>query len=495
LKIFLFGNQFVKREMTKFPRFIVKAFFLFFILAVSPAFGQENLPALIKKVEPSIVVILTYNREGKILGQGSGFFINKEGDVITNYHVLQEANRAVIRTIDGKEYPIKKILAEDKEGDLIRVSVDISEEAVSPLTLATQVPEVGERVIVIGTPLGLDKTVSDGIVSAVRAMPKFGNIIQVTAPISPGSSGSPVINMKGEVIGIATFFIIAGQNLNFAIPGERIARLTMGQGESLSEREEGRMKDWLASAEGLYTIGLRFLWAEDYEKALAYFIEAVKRNPDHAQSYFQIGYCLTKLGQYKEAMDSYQQAIRIQPNDGEIYNNLCFAYGKVGRFDEARKSCGQAIRLKPDLAEAHNNLGWAYQMLGRYQEAIQSCKEAIRLKPDFVMAHYNLGNNYSALKKYEEAIASYKETIHIQFDYAEGHLNLGAAYFQTGRFEEAIVSYRQAIQLKPSLPEAHLNLGMSYLKLGDRGSAIEEYKILKELDKGLANRLFNLIYE
>jgi tetratricopeptide (TPR) repeat protein len=481
--------------MTKFSRFIFKPLFLSFLLAASTASGQENLPTLIKKVEPSIVVILTYNREGKILGQGSGFFINKEGDVITNYHVLQEANRAVIRTTDGRDYPIKKVLAEDTEGDLIRVSVDISEEAVSPLILATQLPEVGERVIVIGTPLGLDKTVSDGIVSAVRAMPKFGNIIQVTAPISPGSSGSPVINMKGEVIGIATFFLVAGQNLNFAIPGERIAKLTMGQGESLPEREEGRIKDWLASAEGIYTVGLHYLLAEDYEKALSYFIESTKRNPQKALSFFWIGYCLGRLGQYQEAIEPYKQAIRIQPNDGEIYNNLCFAYGKVGRFDEAIESCRQAIQLKPDLAEAQNNLGWTYQIVGRYQEAIQSCKEAIRLKPDFVLAHYNLGNNYSALKKYEEAIKSYKETIRIQFDYAEGHLNLGAAYFHTGRFEEAIVSYKQAVRLKSSLPEAHLNLGMSYLKLGDRGSAIEEYKILRELDKGLANRLFNLIYE
>ncbi len=481
--------------MTKSPRLIIQTFFLFFILAASRAIGQENLPALIKKVEPSIVVILTYNREGKILGQGSGFFINQEGDVITNYHVLQEANRAVIRTTDGKEYPVKKVLAEDKEGDLIRVSVNIPEEAVAPLAMATRPPEVGERIIVIGTPLGLDKTVSDGIVSAIRAMPKFGNIIQVTAPISPGSSGSPVINMRGEVIGVATFFIIAGQNLNFAIPGERIARLTRSQGESLSEREEGRIKDWLASAEGLYVIGLRFLWAENYEKALAYFVEVVQRNPDHGLSYFQIGYCLSRLGKYKEAIDSYQQAIRIQPKDGETYNNLCSAYGKIGRFDEAVESCGEAIRLNPDLAEAHNNLGWAYRMTGHYREAIQSCKEAIRLKPGFVLAHYNLGNNYSSLRRYEEAIASYKESIRIQFDYAEGHLNLGAAYFQTGRFEEAIVSYKQAIRLKPSLAEAHLNLGMSYLKLGDRGLAIEEYKILKELDKELANRLFNLIYE
>jgi tetratricopeptide (TPR) repeat protein len=469
--------------------------FLFLILVVSPAVGQENLPVLIKKVEPSIVVILTYTKEGKNLGQGSGFFFNKEGDVITNSHVLQEASRAVIRTIEGREYSVKKVLVEDKEGDLIRISVDILGEAVRPLPVTTRLPDVGERIIVIGTPLGLDKTVSDGIVSAVREIPAFGNIIQVTAPISPGSSGSPVINMKGEVIGIATFFVIAGQNLNFAIPGERIAKLAMGQGITLPEREEGRMKDWLASAEGLYVIGLRFLWAEEYEKAIPYFLETIKRNPELPQAYFQIGYCLAKLRQYQEAIEPYKQALRITPRDADIHNNLCVAYGMVGRYEEAIETCKQAIQLKANFAEAHNNLGWTYQMLGRYQEAIQSFKQAIRLKPDFAQAHNNLGKSYSALKKYEEAIESFKETIRIQFDYAEGHSNLGAAYFHIGRFEEAIASYKQAVRLKPSLAEAHLNLGMSYLKLGDRGSAMEEYKILRGLNQELANKLFNLIYE
>lgn len=481
--------------MSKSLSVIASFLFLLFIFIGSPCMGQESLPVLIKKVEPSIVVVLIYNKEGKLLGQGSGFFINQEVDVITNYHVLQEAAQAVIKTNDGKEYPIEKIVAEDREGDLIQVSITIPKELVHPLSTLTTLPEVGERIIVIGTPLGLDKTVSDGIVSAIREIPGFGKIIQVTAPISPGSSGSPVINMKGEVMGVATFFIMAGQNLNFAIPGERIARLTRGEGETLSEHKEGRAKDWLASAEGLYTLGLRFLWAENYEKALFYFMEAVKRNPDHAQAYFQMGYCLTRLGKHKEAIGPYQQAIRIKPEDPDVHSNLCVVYGKVGLYGDALKSCKQAIQLKPDLAEAHNNLGWSYQRLGHYQEAIQSCKEAIRLKPDFVLAHYNLGNNYAALKKYEEAIDSYKEAIRIKFDYAEGHLDLGAAYFHTGRFEEAIASYKQAIQLKPSLAEAHLNLGMSYLRSGDRGSAIEEYKILRGLNQELANKLFNLIYE
>ena len=217
-------------------------FFLFSLTAASPAMGQENLPALIKKIEPSIVVIFTYNREGKVLGQGTGFFINKEGDVITNYHVLQNASHAEIIISDGGKYPVKKILAEDKEGDLLRVSVDIPEDKVRPLLVSPTFPEVGERIFVIGTPLGLDKTVSDGIVSAVREIPQIGKIIQVTAPISFGSSGSPVIDMNGRVIGVASFFIRDGQNLNFAIPAERINRLTRGLEKAFPSGKKAGLK-------------------------------------------------------------------------------------------------------------------------------------------------------------------------------------------------------------------------------------------------------------
>lgn len=468
--------------------------FLFSLFAVSSSFGQENLPAVVRRVEPSAVVILTFDKEGKLLGQGSGFFISKNGDVITSRHVLQGAKRAEVKTANGKVYAVKKVLAEDAEGDLIRVSADIPGDSVHPLSVSSVFPEVGERIIVIGSPFGLEMTVSDGIVSAIREIPEFGKIIQVTAPISAGSSGSPVVNMKGEVIGVATFFIVAGQNLNFAIPVERIAKLAPGEGQLLSAREERRIEEWVVSPEGLYATGLRYLWVEEYEKALPYFVEVVKKNANHADAYFQIGYCQGKLGRYQEAIEPYKQAIRIKP-DADTYNNLCMAYAILERYAEAVASCKEAILLKPDLAEAHNNLGWSYHKLGHYQEAIQSCKQAIHMKPDFAMAHYNLGNNHFALGEHQEAIESYKQAIRIKFDYAEAHLNLGAAYNRMGRYEEAIESYRQAIRIKPRLAEAHLDLGMTYLRTGDRGSALEEYKILKDLDKNFANKLFNLIYE
>jgi len=202
--------------------------------------AQEKLTEIVKKIEPSTVVILTYGKEGKMIGQGSGFFISQSGDIITNGHVLNGVHRAEVKTARGKVYPIMMIVGEDKEADIIRVSVNIPIESIHPISISRSIPEVGERVAVIGNPLGLERTVSDGIVSAVREIPAFGKVYQITAPISPGSSGSPVVNMKGEVIGVATFQFVEGQNLNFAIPGERIARLKTEKGKTLDQWKMGK---------------------------------------------------------------------------------------------------------------------------------------------------------------------------------------------------------------------------------------------------------------
>jgi tetratricopeptide (TPR) repeat protein len=484
-----------RSQFSQFFFLIFGAFFLTSLGGVSPALPQADLPDLIKKAEPSIVVILTFDQKGKRFGQGTGFFIAKNGDLITNYHVLHRASRSQVKLPSGEEYAVKRVVAEDPDGDLVRVSVDIPEEKVAPLPISSTPPLVGEKVVVIGTPLGLDQSVSDGIVSAIREVPGFGKIIQMTAPISPGSSGSPVLNMKGEVVGVVTFLLVAGQNLNFAIPGDRIPQMPLGEGKTLSEREAMRKSEAFTEATQSYANGLRYLWAGKCDLALPYFIEAAQKNPNHPGAFFQIGYCLARMGKNQEALGPYQRAQELRPKDPAVYNNLCGVLGQLGRYGEAGEACRQALQIAPDLAEAHNNLAWIYHRQARYPEAVESSKQAIRLQPDFAEAHYNLGNGYSGLKRYDQAAEAYKQALRLEYDYAEAHLNLGAAYNQMGRYEEAIDSYKRALLLKPLMPEGHLNLGMTYLKLGDKGSAIEEYKILKEVDKEMANRLFNLIYE
>jgi len=401
-------------------------FCLLFLLVsiIAPCHAQEKLPEIIKKVQPSTVLILTYDEDGKVKAQGSGFFISKNGDIITNRHVVEDASRAEIKIGEGKVYAITGIVAEDKEYDLIRASVDIAPELVNPIKLSYSIPEVGEQVIVIGSPLGLEKTVSDGIVSAVREIPRFGKIIQITAPLSPGSSGSPVVNLKGEVIGIATFQILEGQNLNFAVPSERITKLELAKEKTLAEWKSSRRKEWLASAEGLYYTGLLHLWTEDFEKALIYFQKAVEKDPNYADAYFQIGYCYGQLKQYNDAIKAYKQAIRIKPDYAEAHYSLGVAYGSLGRWSEEIESYKQAIRIKPDYAEAHYGLGAACGHLGRYSEAIESYKEAIRIKPDLAEAHFSLGLAYIITGDKSSSLDEYKILKEINKELANKLFNL-----------------------------------------------------------------------
>ena len=154
---------------------------------------------------------------------------------------MEGASQAEVRTSQDRRLPVTGIIAQDRAGDLVIAVVNLEGkgdfqtelDAIGKppllrtpfLSISQSRPEVGERVVVVGSPLGLEQTLSDGVVSAVRQVPDLGEILQITAPISPGSSGSPVVNMKGEVIGVATFIFKKGQNLNFAMPGSRALAL------------------------------------------------------------------------------------------------------------------------------------------------------------------------------------------------------------------------------------------------------------------------------
>lgn len=200
--------------------------------------AQEDLPHLIARIQPAVVTVIIYDVSGKVIGNGSGFFIDPQGHLITNYHVLSRGARAEIKTQDGRRYPIKMVMAEDQKADLIKVRVDLPADAPhSYLQVSATRPMVGERVLVIGSPMGLDQTVTDGMVSGIRLLPGMGEMLQISAPISPGSSGGPVVNVKGEVLGVARGFLTRGQNLNFAIPGSRVLALREGSPRPLVARD------------------------------------------------------------------------------------------------------------------------------------------------------------------------------------------------------------------------------------------------------------------
>ena len=160
----------------------------------------------------SMALIETFDDEGHGLEQGSGFVVSGDGTVLTNYHVIRGASRATAKFGDGTESEFGGVVAFDKNRDVAVLKLAGLPKAFLHVGDSDDI-EVGQKVIAIGSPLGLQNTVSEGIVSGLR-----NGIIQMSNPISPGSSGGAVLDRYGNVIGISVATVTSGQNLNFAVP-------------------------------------------------------------------------------------------------------------------------------------------------------------------------------------------------------------------------------------------------------------------------------------
>jgi S1-C subfamily serine protease len=170
------------------------------------------LPELVKLIRPSVVEILGY-KHGQFQQAGSGFFVGKSGDIVTNFHVIDGVDGAILKLSNGATYEVIDVLNYSQGADI--AILETFATGPKPLPLSTNLPEVGERIYVLGNPATLEGSLSDGLVSA-RRRDDYGAFVQISAPISHGSSGSPVFNGWGVVVGIATMAFEPGQNLNFA---------------------------------------------------------------------------------------------------------------------------------------------------------------------------------------------------------------------------------------------------------------------------------------
>jgi Flp pilus assembly protein TadD len=314
--------------------------------------AEEVLPALVKRVQPAVVTITAYDSKGNAIGLGSGFFVSEHGEILTNHHVLEGAASAEAKMSNGSKDPIDAVLADDPDADLTKVVV-IEDDKTPFLQLSQEPAEVGERVAVIGSPLGLEHTVSEGIVSAIpeerqevgETMPAT---LQITAPISEGSSGSPVIDMKGDVLGVATAYFRKGEDLNFAIPLERILILKQIKPVTLALWSNPHRKPM---ALDLFGEGLASMQVRDYKQALLSLDLAIRKKPDFALAWWGAGVCLVVLNSTDKGIEALKYASQLDPSLAQPHYSLGIAYVQQGRRGAAYQEYEALKPLDPELAK------------------------------------------------------------------------------------------------------------------------------------------------
>lgn len=187
---------------------------------------REYSPAELFSAYAPTVVSLEVDHGGWHSG-GTGFFVDDRGTLATNHHVIAGAEQVRVKLFDGTRLDRVELLISNEQVDLALLRIDpqqLSEPPIAVVLGDSEAVAVGEPVSVIGNPLGLDHTLTNGIVSARRVY-EGERFIQMSAPISPGNSGGPVFDRNGRVIGVSVAQMIGGQNLNLAVPVSQLQAL------------------------------------------------------------------------------------------------------------------------------------------------------------------------------------------------------------------------------------------------------------------------------
>lgn len=177
-------------------------------IAPQPMSAQDIFQA----ASGAVTLITVFDDEGHQRGLGSGFVVSSDGTAVTNYHVIRGASKATAKFSDGLESDVSGVVAYDADHDVAVIKLATPPKTVLQLGDSDDT-KVGESVVAIGSPLGFQNTLSQGIVSGVR-----NGVVQMSAPISPGSSGGPVLDSYGKVVGVSVAFVRGGEDLNFAVP-------------------------------------------------------------------------------------------------------------------------------------------------------------------------------------------------------------------------------------------------------------------------------------
>ena len=354
-----------------------------------------------KIVEHSIVVVNGYDSNNILLKQGSGVIIDENGRIVTNYHVLSGCDNIKVKI--GRDIISQAdIIGADIEKDVLVIKV--SGEKLSPIKIGNDKSlNVGQIVYAIGNPMGLENTISEGIISGLRSYNENRNLIQITASISEGSSGGAVVNEEAELIGMSTATIKEGQNLNFAIPIDDILQVI---NQSSSPNQEDSDFNW-------FDKGNEASDMERYDEAIQYYSLYIKKHTEDANAYYNRGLAKISIEDYKGAIQDFNRAIEYDPRQADTYLSRGVVKSILGDLRGAIKDYTISIEIDPDQTSAYNNRGLAKSDLKDYKGALEDYNKVIEINPFDENSYNNRGLLKSDLGDYEGAIKDYTEVIKI----------------------------------------------------------------------------------
>ncbi len=501
---------------------------LFVALTITCIFAScsRGAKSVLEKAEQATFIIYTFDEHGSPAGSGSGFFIDKDGTGITNYHVLDKSMKAVIRLKNGKEYEIDKVLASDKKWDIVKFSV-LNEDGTkfSYLDFGSKDVEQGDKVYNLGAPLGYDQTFADGLVSSIRS-DSHGQVAQVTIPISQGSSGSPIMNESGDVVAVATFKQARGENLNFGvfINEEKLSLMTNNP-FTKANRQFNNKEDFVIlnipsdQDNDLILNALQFkkdatiaylsytnldmsmngsnIWCttglgdegfyiENQANGKKYYIVSSSIGPNREEGTsvplatvckFQVNFpaidknikkiTVSEGGNPKWSfsdinIEDYRKSVKV---DFENYQKE-YAYSTMyeGELDHAQAIFEGILDDDPENIQALNAMGIISYVIDNNQDAIKYFTEVIEYHPNSTSGYLNRSCVYKYQGDSEKAIADVSKAINIDSDKGELYMSRADMYAGQKNWEKAKADINKFLTIEKN--NSDNDLCWAYYRMG-----------------------------
>ena len=426
-----------------------------------------------QRVAPSVLVVERIDRTGQRDGFASGVVVGAS-QVVTSCHALARTSAARVRS-GGRRYDAVLTHA-DPERDLCRLAVEGLQTPALRIAPARGL-KVGQRVYAVGTPKGLERTISEGIISNLRPRAR-SFVIQTTAPMSPGSSGGGLFDEEGRLVGVAAFQYTRGQNLNFAVPASWV--------REIEQRAQVRWARSGAAETGADPLGARFLALMDIgndESALMVAREWTLLAPTDALPRHALGRAFAALDRADEAQTAFRSALRIRPDLLPGWLDLGALLAAQGDPEQALAAFTEARALDADSAPAWIGSGLALSALQRHPEAVDVLRHAIDLDRDNPAAWEALTAAHIAEGRLDLAAGAARKALKLHPESAALWCRFGMVQAQRGDTTQAIQAQHESLRLQPGYVPALYELGALYHAQGQHAKSREAYDKLRKLDK------------
>jgi tetratricopeptide (TPR) repeat protein len=425
--------------------------------------GWVSLTSAHEANKSAVALLIAKNETGKTVGTGSGFVVQPDGTLITNYHVLVDAHSVKAYFPNGTQVDVTGIHKIDRVRDF--AILELAKGLYSTLELGDS---SSLKVYDFTSALGyLSENVkeSNGTIEGVvaqtygfvlgihpQAIPNAPFIYTTTA-FGPGFSGGPLVNKSNKVVGIAT---IEGRSINLAIPIQFVKPFLK---EKTSFSFQELLQQDKNSKEAMYYRGNFYLYRlGDPNKAIDEFEKILTEDRNFTLAHYDLAVAYRDLGMEDEAIQQYEKTIELQPNFPEALSNLGSYYFRSGKIEQAEIMFKKAIKVYPNFIQGLSNLGAVLNKLGHPEQAIPHLKKTLELNPEFAIASFNLGNSQFALNHFEEAQRSYEKSTELGLDFLSMHWKLYKIHLIRNAYKSAEKELQIILQMDPLNEEAQKKL-------------------------------------